>query len=206
MYSRYHAIITCFLFCLLFASVIGCEQISGIINLKEDKHDTGKQLLQLLRQRLELQEKIFEAMDSYRKTTQKLREQRTQFQQYLGRKSELDAIELFSKSKLSDIPPDLRAAYSCWQTLLPDKMQQLQIDRWLEKRLTSGILEELDIRIKEIENLRQLGRFLDQDELTEIDKLLATAKQVVEEKYTDAADRAMLSEEAINELKKEVAN
>lgn len=204
MYFRYP--VSMCLLCLLLIAVIGCEQIGKVADLKTDKSDTGNQLLQLLRQRLELQEKVFEAMDSYRTTTKSVREQRAKFQEYLGNKPELEAIELFSKSKLSEIPSDLRTAYSCWQTLLPDKMQQLQIDKWLEKRLTSGILEELDVRIKEIENLRQLGKFLDQDELTEIDKLLATARLVVEEKYSDATDRAMLAEEAIKELMNEVSN
>ena len=213
MYIRY-SISICILFCFLFVAV-GCDRQSGgdvippqtsapsaLPTSKTTDLDTH--FGQLQRKRLEFQEKIFEAMELYRTTSQKIREQRTQLKQYLGDKSVSEAIELFSKERSNDVPPNLRAAYSCWRTLIPDETQRLQIAVWIDKQQASGVLEELDIQIKEFENRRQLGKILDQNELAEIDRLLA--RPVVGWETVDASDRALLEEEAIEKLKSDLAN
>ena len=159
---------------------------------------------QLLCKRLEFQEKIFEAMDLYRTTSEKVHSQREQLKQYFRDRPVPETIELFSKGTFSEIPVDLRIAYSCWRTLLPDETQRLQIATWIERRQASGILEQLDIQIREIENRRQLGRILDQNELAEIDLLLA--QQVVGWEVVDVRDKALLEEEVIENLKAELVN
>ncbi|MCL2303982.1 MAG: hypothetical protein FWC43_01410 [Planctomycetaceae bacterium] len=148
---------------------------------------------QLLRKRLEFQEKIFEAMELYGTTSQEVHGQRTRLRELLGDKPVSEAIELFSKGK---VPPDMRIAYSCWRTLIPDETQRLQIAMWIDKQQLSGILEQLDIQIKEFENRRRLGKILNQEELAEIDLLLA--QQVVGWETVEISDKALLEEEAIN--------
>ena len=159
---------------------------------------------QLLRRRLEFQERIFEALDLYRVTSLRVHESRGQFRQMLGDKPVSEAIELFSQGRPSDIPQNLRAAYSRWQTLLPDETQRLQIALWIDRQQLSGILEQLDIQIREIENRRQLGRILNQEELAEIDRLLA--QQVTGWETVEIADRALLEEQAIERLRVELEN
>jgi len=143
-------------------------------------------------------------MDLYRSTSQKVHEQRTKLREYLGNKSISEAIELFSRGRSNEIPSDLRIAHSCWQTLLPDETQRLQIALWIDKQQSSGILEKLDVQIKDFENRRQLGKILDQEELAEIDRLLA--QQVVGWESVDVADKALLEQEAIEKLKTELTN
>jgi len=198
--------------------VIGCDRTSDTAPLKATEptapvpvpivppkmDDPDAHFEQLLRKRLEFQEKIFEAMELYRSTSQRVYEQRTLLKQYLGDKPVAEAIEQFSKGKPNEISPDLRIAYSCWRTLLPDETQRLQIALWIDKQQISGILEQLDIQARETENRRQLGRILNQEELAEIDRLLA--QQVVGWETVDVGDRALLEEEAIERLKNELAN
>ena len=159
---------------------------------------------QLLRKRLDFEKKIFEAMELYRTTSQKVYEQRTQLRRYLGDKPISESVEQFSKG--NEIPSDLRIAYSCWRTLLPDETQRLQIAAWIDKQQASYILETLDIQIKEFENRRQLGRIFDKEELAEIDRLLVLAQQVVGWETIDVSDKAILEEEAIEKLKTELEN
>jgi hypothetical protein len=215
MYSRY-PVSTHALLCLLLFIIVGCEQSSDVTVPSSEEIPTGQVASppktndldshheQLLRKRLEFESKIREAMDLYRSTSQKVREQRTQLKKYLGNKSVLEAVELFSKGKPNEIPSDLRAAHSCWRTLIPDETQRLQITVWIDRQQVSGVLEELDIQIKEFENRRQLGRILDQNELAEIDRLLA--RPVVGWETFDASDRALLEQEAIEKLKSDLAN
>jgi hypothetical protein len=153
---------------------------------------------------LEFQEKIFEAMELYRTTSQRVHAERMILRQHLGDTPVTEAIELFSRGRPNEIPANLRIAYSCWQTLMPDETQRLQIAMWIDRQQFSGILEQLDIQIREIENRRQLGRILNQEELAEIDRLLA--QQVVGWETVDVGDRALLEEEAIERLKNELAN
>lgn len=206
-----YTISACVLFGFLLTTMIGCNQPADVTDLgtsaaapapKTDDRDTHYE--QLLRKRLEFQAKIFEAMELYRNTSLKVQEQRTQLRQYLGNKPVSDTIELFSKGKSNEIPSDLRVAHSCWQTLLPDETQRLQIAVWIDKQQSSGILEKLDVQIKETENRRQLGKILDQEELAEIDRLLA--QQVVGWEVVDIADRAVLEQKAIEKLKTELTN
>ena len=156
---------------------------------------------QLLRKRLEFQEKIFEAMELYGTTSQKVHGQRTRLRELLGDKPVSEAIELFQKG---EVPPDLRTAHSLWRILMPDETHRLQIAVWIDKQQLSGILEQLDIQIKEFENRRQLGRILNPEELAEIDRLLA--QQVVGWEAVEISDRALLEEEAIQQLKIELEN
>ena len=143
-------------------------------------------------------------MELYRNTSQKVYDQRAQLRRYSGNKSVSETIELFSKGRANEIPPDLRVAHSCWKTLIPDETQRLQIAAWLDKQQSSGILEKLDVQIKETENRRQLGKILDQEELAEIDRLLA--QQVVGWEVVDIANKAVLEQEAIEKLKTELIN
>ena len=211
MYSHYTVLL-----CLLLIAVIGCDrpdegaiteapapmQQAPVSVPQTDDRDTHYD--QLLRKRLEFQEKIFEAMELYRMTSQRVHEQRTLLRQYLGDKPVTEAIELFSRGNPSEIPQELRIAHSCWRTLLPDETQRLQITVWIDRQQVSGILEQLDIQIREIENRQQLGRILDQEELAEIDRLLA--QQVVGWETVAISDRALLEAEAIEKLKTELAN
>ena len=206
-----YTISACVLFGFLLTTMTSCNQSADVADPgtlvtapapKTDDRDTHYE--QLLRKRLEFQAKIFEAMELYRNTSRKVHDQRTQLRQYLGNKPVSDTIELFSKGKSNEIPSDLRVAHSCWQTLLPDETQRLQIAVWIDKQQSSGILEKLDVQIKETENRRQLGKILDQEELAEIDRLLA--QQVVGWEVVDIADRAVLEQEAIEKLKTELTN
>jgi len=160
---------------------------------------------QILRKRLDFEEKIFEAMNLYRSTSQKVYQQRAQLKQYLGDKPVSESIELFRKGKLSEIPSDLRVAYSCWQTLLPDETQRLRFAVWIEKQQSIGILEEFDIQIKNFENRREMEEILNEEELAEIDRLLVQIAQQGNELY-NPGDKALLEEEAIEIIKTELAN
>ena len=211
MYSHYTVLL-----CLLLIVVIGCDRPDDVApsvppeqtitppTPPPPQDDPDAHFEQLLRKRLEFQEKIFEAMELYRSTSQRVHEQRTLLKQYLGDKPVAEAIEQFSRGRPNEISSDLRIAYSCWRTLLPDETQRLQITMWIDKQQISGILEQLDIQAREIENRRQLGRILNQEELAEIDRLLA--QQVVGWETVDVSDRALLEEEAIEKLKNELAN
>ena len=215
MYSRY-TVSAYVLLCLLLIIVVGCGQFDDVTAPPSGEIPPGQKASppktndldshheQLLRKRLEFESKIREAMDLYRSTSQKVREQRTQLKKYLGNKPVQEAVELFSKGRPNEIPSDLRAAFSCWRTLIPDETQRLQITVWIDKQQASGVLEELDIQIKEFENRRQLGKILDQNELAEIDRLLA--RPVVGWETVNASDRALLEQEAIEKLKSDLAN
>ena len=152
---------------------------------------------QLLSKRLEFQEKISEAMRLYRTTSHKIHEQRTRLKQYLGDKPVSETIELFKKG--SEIPSDLRIAYSCWQTLLPDETLRLQLVAWIDKQQVSGILEEFDIQIKEVESRQHLDKLLDREELAKIDRLLA--QRVVGWDIRESVELALFEEEAVEKLK-----
>ena len=202
MYLRY-TIFACVLLCCLFVMRSCSCRTGGDVTPKTPALKAGDPdayYEQLVRKRMEFQEKIFEAMDAYRSTSQKVHEQNAKLKQYLGGNPATQTIELFisKKNRPSEVPPDLRIAFSCWQTLLPDEKQRLQIASWVEKLQVSGILETLDTQIKEIENRRQLGKFLDKKELAEIDRLIA--QQVVDWKTEPVSD-AVLEAEAIKSLK-----
>jgi hypothetical protein len=155
---------------------------------------------QLLRKRLDFETKIREAMTLYRTTHQKVRTLRSQLKQSVGAMPVPEAIELFSQGKPNEIPSNLRAAHSLWRTaLIPDETLLKQIDIWVKTQLDSGVLDEMDIQIKNIENRQQLGRFLDQKELEEIDRLLA--QSVVGWETIDAGNLAVIEQEVIEELK-----
>jgi len=159
---------------------------------------------QLLRKRLEFEEKVFEAMNVYRVISQKVHAERAQLRKLLGDTPVSEAIELFRKGVFSEIPSHLHAAFSCWQTLLPDETQRLHVAMWIDRQQASGILEQLDNQIREIEHRRQWERISDQEELAEIDRLLAQQVTVLPETVT--SDRALLEEEAIEKQKIELAN
>jgi len=214
MYPHY----TVLLFFLLI-TIIGCDRLGDVVAPVSSEpmasapaaiapppqtDDRDVHYEQLLRKRLEFQEKIFEAMELYRMTSQRVHAERTILRQHLGDTPVAEAIELFSRGRPNEIPVNLRIAYSCWRTLMPDETQRLQIAMWIDRQQFSGILEQLDIQIREIENRRQLGRILNQEELAEIDRLLA--QQVIGWETVDIGDRALLEEEAIERLKNELAN
>ena len=205
MYFRY-SISTCILFCLLFFAA-GCDNQSGNGGNQPPSEPQKPQTTepvshyeQLLRKRFDFETKIREAMILYRTTHQKVRTQRTQLKQSVGTMPVPEAIELFSKGNLNEIPSNLRAAHALWRTaLMPDETLLKQIDVWIKTQLDSGVLDEMDIQIKNIENRQQLGRFLDKKELEEIDRLLA--QSVVGWETIDAGNLAMIEQEVIEELK-----
>ena len=82
---------------------------------------------------------------------------------------------------------------------MPDETLLKQVDIWIKTQLDSGVLDEMDIQIRNIENRQLLGRFLDQKELEEIDRLLA--QSVVGWESIDAARKAIIEQEVIEELK-----
>jgi hypothetical protein len=202
MYHR-HTLLLCFL-----CAVIGCDQFGS-----PDAPSRPRQSIpaaqtaeppshyeQLLRKRLEFETKIREAMDLYRTTHQKVRTHRAQLKQSVGAMPVPEAIDLFSKGNLNEIPSNLRAAHSLWRTaLMPDETLLRQIDIWIKAQLDSDVLDEMDIQIRHIENRQQLGRFLDEKELEEIDHLLA--QSVVGWETIDAARKAVIEQEVIEELK-----
>ena len=200
-----NTISTCALFCFLFIAVVGCDQVGDVADPVASRPEAQpsepvSHYEQLLRKRLDLETKIREAMNLYRTTYQKVRTLRTQLKQSVGDMPVPEAVELFSKGNLNEIPSNLRAAYSLWRTaLMPDETMLKQIDQWVTKQLDSGILDEMDIQIKNVENRQQLGRFLDQSEIEEIDRLLA--QQVVDWKTIDAANLTVIEQEVIEELK-----
>ena|GEM_PF-2218718 len=204
MYFHY-TISTCALFCLLFIAVVGCDQVGDVAapNTSKPAAQTAEPVShyeQLLRKRLDLETKIREAMNLYRTTSQKVRTQRAQLRQSVGNMPVPEAIELFSKGNHADIPSNLRAAHSLWRTaLMPDETLLKQIDVWIKTQLDSGVLVEMDLQIRNVENRQQLGRFLDQSELEEIDRLLA--QSVVGWETIDAANLALIEQEVIQELK-----
>ena len=200
MYFRY-----AILFCFLFA-VIGCDQFGVDVSSQPPSIPSAQttepvsHYEQLLRKRLDFETKIREAMILYRTTHQKVRTQRAQLKQNVGEMPVPEAIELFSKGNLQEIPPNLRAAHSLWRTaLMPDETLLKQIDIWIKTQLDSGVLDDMDIQIKNIENRQQLGRFLDKEELKEIDRLLA--QSVVGWETIDAGNLAVIEQEVIDELK-----
>jgi hypothetical protein len=210
MYCRY-PISTNILLCLLLILLVGCDQsgdvtASGTLTSASNTAELSvrkpaeqeSHYEQLLRKRLDFEAKIREAMDLYRTTYQKVRGQRTELKKCAGDMPVPKVIELFGKGKASEIPSNLRAAYSCWRTLIPDETQLKQIDVWIDTQQRSGVLEELDIQIKNIENRQQLGRILDQTELAEIDRLLA--RPVVGWETVDASNMAVLEQQVIEEL------
>jgi len=100
-----YTISACVLFGLLLIVVIGCEKSVDVSDpgqtapvgstpvSKTDDRDTHYE--QLLDKRLELQAKIFKAMELYRTTSQKVHEQRMQLEQLLGNKPTPETIDLF---------------------------------------------------------------------------------------------------------------
>ena len=202
MYFR-NTILAYALLVLLFMVAIGCgKSPSGGIAVS-GTHDLDTLYEQLLRKRLNAQEKVFEAMELYRTNSQNVRRQRALLQNYLEGKSVSDAIELFSKGQISEIPADLRVAYSSWRTLLPDETQRLRIVAWIDQQQFSGLLEEMDVNIKIIENGRQFGR-LDENDRSEIDRLLAMSIGDIDSAGT--SNVAFYEQEAIEKLKRELVN
>ena len=196
------------LFCLLLVAAVGCgrskvpEQGAPTETTQADTPEMYYE--QLLRKRLELQEKIYAAMDLYRETDEKVHEQQVLLRQYLGQQPDKETIELFSKGQVRDIPQNLRAAYSCWRTQIPLRTRLAVLAKWLDDRQVAGELESLDYAIMDVENRQHLGRFYSPEELNEIDRLLA--QQVVGFETVEVANTAILEEEAIQQMINELEN
>jgi len=196
------------LFCLLLVAAVGCgagkvpEQGAPTETTQADSPEMYYE--QLLRKRLELQEKIYAAMDLYRETDDKVHEQQVLLRQYLGQQPDEETIELFSKGQVRDIPQNLRAAYSCWRTQIPLRTRLAVLAKWLDDRQVAGELESLDYAIMDVENRQHLGRFYSPEELNEIDRLLA--QQVVGFETVEVANTAILEEEAIQQMINELEN
>jgi len=202
----------CVLFGILLIVMVGCEKPGDVPNPgtpppptsvpapKTDDRDTYDELF---RERLELQEKFAEAMELYQTTSLKIDEQQTEFQNLLGNKSVSEVIELFNHDKINEVPSDLRVAYSCWQKLILDETLLSQITMWIEKHL--GLLEELDIQIKEFENDRQLGKFfVDTEKRAKIDRLLAQRSDGWD--TVTGTNKERLKQKAIDNLKTKMTN
>ena len=215
--SNHTIIPACVLCCLLFFVVTGCDQPGHVtppetsessepqpLQPPPETDDLDKVIEQLLRKRLDAQEKIEEAMKLCRATGDEVEKQREELRKNLGDKPVAETVELFSKSKRSEIPPDLLPAYSCWQTLLPDETLRLKIIAWIDLQQTRGLLEEMDIKIKVLDNYRKLSLILDQTDLREVDRLLAVS--LSDWNSTDDANNAIYEQEAINQLKTELTN
>ena len=201
---------TCILFSFLCIAVVGCNQPDKVVDqglppiIQQNTDDPGVHYERLLRKRLELQEKIFEAMELYRTTSEVVHEQRTLLMQILGKQPDSETVELFSKGQVRDIPQNLRAAYSCWRTQIPLRTRQAIIAKWLDDRQVAGELETFDIAITDVENREQLGRFYSQEELDKIDQLLA--QQVVSLDAVEVANSALFEEEVIQQMISELKN
>jgi len=193
-----YIIAVCVLFCFLIIVTRGCSCSRSGNNAGWKAVDLDTHYEQLLCKRLDYEIKIREAINLYRTTSQKVRDQDVQFRQYLGNRSRSETIDLFV-NKPNEIPADLRVAYSCWRTLLPDATQQAQLARWIENQQKAGVLEDFDTQIKEIENYRELGTILSKKELDEIDRLLA--RPVGGWDAIDKADKNILEKEVIERMK-----
>ncbi|MCL2348830.1 MAG: hypothetical protein FWC50_11305 [Planctomycetaceae bacterium] len=205
-------------FLLLAVIVTGCDWSGDVAppeqrgpGLKTDAPDPSSKAdeldvayEQLLRKRLAAQEKIEEAMKLYRTTSEEVYKQQEKLQRYLKDKSVPETIELFTKSKRNEIPPDLLNAHSCWQTLLPDKTLLLKIDAWIDSQQSAGHLEEMDVKIKDIDNYRKLGKILDQADQREVDRLLAVP--LGDWNPTNDANNALYEQSAIEKIKTELTN
>ena len=190
--------------CLLIGVGYVGHKYFGSITEEPQSNERDTYSEQLLRKRLEVQEKIYEAMELYRATYEKVHEQQTLLRQYLGKQPDSETIELFSKGQIRDIPQDLRTAYSCWRTQIPLRTRLTIISKWLNDRQIAGELESLDYAIMDVENRQQLGRFYSQEELDKIDQLLA--QQVVGFEAVEIANTALLEEEAIQQMVSELEN
>jgi len=196
----------CVFVCILFVIATGCDRSHDVGDEQPElriKDDADSYYEQIIDKRLRLEEKIFDAMELLRQTGQKTDEQRVLLKGYLGDKPVAETIELFRKGQPSE---DLSVAYSLWQTLIPDETLQLQITSWIDKQQSSRVLEQFDIQIKEFENRLLLDKFLDKEELVEIDRLLAQADVDLKEKFPDVGNKALLGEEAIEKLKNDLVN
>jgi len=140
-------------------------------------------------------------MRFYDTISRRTNEHRVQFHKLLGNKPVAETIDMFLEGEIS---PDLRVAYSCWQTMLPGETQRLQIVVWIDLQRDSGILEQLDNQIEDIESRLHSGRNCNQEELAEINRLLV--KPVTRWETLEGIGRAFLEEKAIEKLKRELAN
>jgi len=199
MYYRYTI-----LFCFLLIVAIGSDDRPGNVYAQRASEPTPRidsvntHYEQLLRDRLEIQEKIFAAMDLYREAAQKVREQEIELMRLLGDKPAGEAIDLFIAAvNIREIPMNLRQAYSLWLGIMPDETQQLFIDNWIITLLESGIFEEQDRNIRNLENRRQLGEIVTAEDLTRHDMIRARTRKVLEENLLEDAKNALLEDEVI---------
>ena len=194
------------LFCLLLIVATGCDQTDNSTDIQPIQKgpdseqtelkldDVNSRYEQSLRDRLEIEEKIFRAMELYAQISQKVYVQDMELKQLLKGKPIEETINLFSKGS-SGIPSDLRRAYSAWLQLRPDEKQMLFMDKWLETHMFSGILDDLDVEIKNFENRRELGDFLSEAELARFDEMRVRTQQVLAESFID--DGGLVGEDEI---------
>ena len=135
----------------------------------------------MLRERLDIQEKLFGAMELYRDASRRVHVLDAQLVMLLQGRSGLEAIDLFARHHLRDIPLDLRAAYSLWERMTRDETQQLIIDYWIRAQLDSGIFNDLDAEIHNLENRRQLDRYVTQEDQDKFFELRARTQRILEE-------------------------
>ena len=180
--------------CVLFASlfiVIGCSH-SG---------DVEKRYEQLLRKYQQEEGKIFEAMNLYLTTSEEIDRVQTQFLNLLGNNPQSSTIDLFM-NRSGEIPSNLRAAQSSWRVLLMHRTNLLDIARWLDRQQSAGRLDELYSAIIMLEHHRRMARFLDENELVELERLLA--QESVSWEPADHFSRGLLEAEAAEILRNEL--
>jgi len=214
MYYRYTIVI-----CILFIAVTGCDRLSDVFPTASPEPTTltppvsmipeqtvsapktvavDPRYEQAVRRRIELQEKILEAMDLYRTVSQRVYMGSEQLKQLAGGKPLPEVIELFSRHQ--NIPTDLLVAHARWRTLMPDERLLLRIDTWLMLEQVKGNLVAYEVYIYDYENNQRWGRISNQtpEEIYRIDQLNA---QMLIDWEKAAFDEARLYEQIIETQK-----
>ncbi|MDR3108975.1 MAG: hypothetical protein LBU65_04705 [Planctomycetaceae bacterium] len=202
MYRLQFTLILCFCF-------IGCEKQQPsdtpapspdiqTVTTVDQMQKLNEQYEQLATKRLELQNKIEQAFGFYIEYTKNTSTQKEQLKNNLGSVPFEEAIEIFINGK--NIPANLRLAVSCWKSLLPDETQRQKIFDWLEEQQKNDLLVEFEVKMKQIDNFRKVGTFLNESDQKEVDRLLVT----VVTDWRESGSDLNYEQKAIETLKKEL--
>jgi hypothetical protein len=195
-----------FTLCLCFG---GCEEkkaslpvsSAGVSTVPAEPVDPlqklNEQYEQLAKKRLELQNQIEKAMDLYLQYVENTTTQKEQLKTNLGTVPFEEAIEIFINNK--EIPAHLRLASSCWKSLLPDEIQRQKLFDWLEHQQKNDLLVEFEVNMKQIENFRKVGTFLNETDQKEVDRLLAAEVS----DWNESKNDLHYGQKAVENLKKD---
>ena len=190
-----HATTMLALLCNFLVFTTGCNQSANDNQSIDDTYE------ELIRMRLDAEERIFSAMALHRETSQTVHKRQAELKKYLpANKSVPETIKLFQKG--IEIPSELDVAYSCWLTLFPDVMLLEQIEDRINEIKTTRLLEEMEIAIKTIDNQRKLGT-LNNIDRSKIDPLFA--RLISSRSLDEIFDTAKYETKAIERMKKDLA-